>query len=537
MDGIGRVFTTGVVGVDLDGCLFDGVISQRALDIIAGAPRSYTEVSPSGDGLHIFWFGDYVVDPGVNIKCKLPDLEGSEIYTQGRFFTVTGNEYPNLSAPVTHINQELTKTVADRIRALKPTPTVSSKVEVISRHNDLNKLGYKLFKAGCSTAEVEDALRAHNKRYEQPKEDAEIKRVLADLKRDAATGKIVADAEIDPESWREGFKSYGELSTKKREYALSQLVPKGALTAIPGASFNCKTWVALAMGHAMSTGQALWQSFYPPVLGVPIPCAYHVPEMDEPLVREYMDAIGFAESENFLVRAMEMGLWKLNDPRMIRSSEGRVVFLDTAGYFNPGDDSSNYSQALQFALLIHNLLVQGAIAVVGLFHPPKTSNEAGTVWTLENSILGSAGYGGILRSCLRVKNLNPDLNDKNVWLYCQGMKNPGLKPFQLSGPPPLKMKVLNSPYLADLTCTGGSKYSIACQIFDQNEALSKMGRDGMPWKEMEKAVGCSRGTLSNYYKKWLKRKTDKPVDEQVEFQGIERTVTDVVTGIKEEEDE
>ena len=51
--------------------------------------------------------------------------------------------------------------------------------------------------------------------------------------------------------------------------------------------------------------------------------------------------------------------------------------------------------------------------------------------SLETSILGSAGRGGILRSCLRMKNLNPDLNDGNPWVYVQGFKNPGLKPFQL----------------------------------------------------------------------------------------------------------
>jgi hypothetical protein len=234
--------------------------------------------------------------------------------------------------------------------------------------------------------------------------------------------------------------------------------------------------------------------------------------MNEAFVRHYMAAIGFQESENFLVRPMESGLWSLNDPRMLRSSEGRVVFLDTAGYFNPADDQSNYSQSLKFANLLYTLLQNGAVAIEALFHPPKYATQENQLWTLENSILGSAGYGGILRSCLRVKNLNPDLNDKNVWLYVQGMKNPGLMPFQLSGPPPLKMKVSpgESPYLKDLDVSA---------IDPRREVAFKGFKENKPHKVLAKELKVSSSTLTDWRKEWVAlcepqtEKAEEPADD------------------------
>jgi len=117
----------------------------------------------------------------------------------------------------------------------------------------------------------------------------------------------------------------------------------------------------------MSQGSPLWCFGGP---SEPVPVIYHVPEMNESLIRHYMHLVGVPDDDNFLVRPMESGLWTLDDPRMLRSAEGRCVFLDTAGYFNPADDASNYQQVIKFSALIHNLMTAGgALAVVGLYHP------------------------------------------------------------------------------------------------------------------------------------------------------------------------
>jgi len=250
----------------------------------------------------------------------------------------------------------------------------------------------------------------------------------------------------------------------------------------------------LACGKAISTGKPLWGVFDGP--REPIPVLYHVPEMHEALVRQYMEKLEIEDSEMFLVRTMEHGIWPLEHPRMVESSKGRAVFLDTMGYFNPANEESSYKQSLEFARLAYRLLNGGCEGLIGLYHPPKYSTVE-TVWTLENSILGSAGYGGILRSCLRLKNLSSDLNDSNVHVYVEGLKNPGLKPFQLEGIP-LKMKVPpgKSPFLKDLSkCRIDPRYAKACELFEKG--LSQ--RDARDHFDDPKP---SLGTINKWHQKW-----------------------------------
>ncbi len=261
--------------------------------------------------------------------------------------------------------------------------------------------------------------------------------------------QIIVKGHGDTLDWRRDFKSFGQLSTDLPQFLVNGLIPANALTFITAPSYNGKTWFALQLANAISLGLPLFCFDVPQA----IPCNYHVPEMNEAAIRERMQKIRLEDSENFLVRPMESGLWSLSDPRMIASSKGRVVFLDTAGYFNQADDPNNYAQALKFGQDIFALLNTGCLGVIALSHPPKANSKQPQEqnWTLENSVLGSAAYGGILRSCLRMKNLNQDLNDSNLWVYVQGIKNPGLKPFQLEGAP-FRMRVApeDSPFLRDI---------------------------------------------------------------------------------------
>jgi putative DNA primase/helicase len=89
-DGIGIMFAGGIFGIDLDRCIDqEGQLLPFAREIVETV-QSYTELSPSGTGLHILCAG------------RLPEgrrRKGSvEMYSEGRFFTVTGcqvgEEYP-----------------------------------------------------------------------------------------------------------------------------------------------------------------------------------------------------------------------------------------------------------------------------------------------------------------------------------------------------------------------------------------------------------------------------------------------------------
>ena len=92
--GLGFVLTDvkGVVGIDLDNCRRDGQIAPWAKDIVASM-GSYTEVSPSGNGLRILALGDFHTDWNNH------EL-GIEVYSghTPRFLTITGDS--KLSRPM-----------------------------------------------------------------------------------------------------------------------------------------------------------------------------------------------------------------------------------------------------------------------------------------------------------------------------------------------------------------------------------------------------------------------------------------------------
>ncbi len=100
--GLGYVLGDGIGCIDLDHCLVDGQPTQAALEFIAQYPSNYIEVSPSGDGLHIW--GTTAEGPGTR---RAQDGLKVEIYHGGegidprtgkpvffgRYITITGNVY------------------------------------------------------------------------------------------------------------------------------------------------------------------------------------------------------------------------------------------------------------------------------------------------------------------------------------------------------------------------------------------------------------------------------------------------------------
>src|SRR5205823_12343135 len=91
-DGIGFVVTaeSGIIGIDLDHC-FDLNArkgEQWAIDII-NKMKSYSEFSPSGEGVRIFVRGS--LPSGITGKKR----GNIEIYSASRYLTVTGHRLKN----------------------------------------------------------------------------------------------------------------------------------------------------------------------------------------------------------------------------------------------------------------------------------------------------------------------------------------------------------------------------------------------------------------------------------------------------------
>jgi putative DNA primase/helicase len=119
IEGLGFVFNTDgpIVGVDLDECRdpVTGAIEPRAQEIVDQLDV-YTEVSPSGTGLHCYLFADRGIPGNRN---RSGDVE---IYSGDRFFTVTGNRLEGVPKCVTTAQTELEAIYNEHITDDETTP-------------------------------------------------------------------------------------------------------------------------------------------------------------------------------------------------------------------------------------------------------------------------------------------------------------------------------------------------------------------------------------------------------------------------------
>src|SRR6202030_840559 len=90
-DGLGFALQdSGIVFIDFDHVRNpeSGEIAPWASAIIT-ALDSYTEVSPSGDGVHVYALGKL---PGKGAKLEFSDGSALEMYDSGRYTTITGSQ-------------------------------------------------------------------------------------------------------------------------------------------------------------------------------------------------------------------------------------------------------------------------------------------------------------------------------------------------------------------------------------------------------------------------------------------------------------
>ena len=90
--GLGFVLAgDGIVGIDIDHCFVNGVAVDVRIQQILDRLHSYTEISPSGTGIHIYVYGMW--PEAARKKIKLDGGIAIEVYTRDRYFTVTGNRF------------------------------------------------------------------------------------------------------------------------------------------------------------------------------------------------------------------------------------------------------------------------------------------------------------------------------------------------------------------------------------------------------------------------------------------------------------
>lgn len=130
-EGLGISLRNGLCGLDLDTVL-DG--NGNCLDEEAKAKveaiGSYTEITPSGKGLHSLFF----FNPGLDYKSGVR-RGNTELYFDKRFFTVTGNLWAESpSNTIKTVNDDVIKPIYDSL-ITKPKPKYTPKITSTASKN------------------------------------------------------------------------------------------------------------------------------------------------------------------------------------------------------------------------------------------------------------------------------------------------------------------------------------------------------------------------------------------------------------------
>ena len=199
MIGVGIVLRDGLGGVDLDECRDPetGEIAGWARNVLDIFP-TYAEVSPSGRGIKVFALGAPESLPGHRVRMGKPAVNGGrqpqlEAYTQGRFFTVTGNildgavdELVDCGDPGggwDRLVQFLGKRTKKKEGKAAGTVQVEEKIPKGERDASLASVAGSMRRKGLNETEILAALTAVNQRCDPPLPHEDLVKISRSISR------------------------------------------------------------------------------------------------------------------------------------------------------------------------------------------------------------------------------------------------------------------------------------------------------------------------------------------------------------------
>lgn len=215
--------------------------------------------------------------------------------------------------------------------------------------------------------------------------------------------------------WKKKFHTGAELETGDVKLYIEGILPEG-VTALGALSAAGKTWLALSMARALTTGTQFLGVFAVPEA---VPVIYLVPEMGSRALRKRLERMRIPMNDRFYCQTVSDGVCQLNDPTLEAAvAELRpVVFLDTAVRFNQADNENDARQnAAMLASDIFRLRRWGACAVVCLHHSPKYSSEA-EFMTLENVLRGTGDLGAMCDAVWGLQHDKRKADNGKDWDY------------------------------------------------------------------------------------------------------------------------
>ncbi len=192
------------------------------------------------------------------------------------------------------------------------------------------------------------------------------------------------------ESWWTQFRGAGELEGNGTvKMYIENFLPEGA-TLICGLPKEGKSFLALSVAKALTTGKPL---FGKPGFEVPeiVPVLYLAAESGDGALKLRCEKFGITKDKTrFISRTLSQGLMLGLDSPEIESvvrAMKPVVLLETLIRFNDGKDEDDASENRKLAEAIFRLIAWGARAVIGIHHSRKDLNKANP--TKEAAVRGS----------------------------------------------------------------------------------------------------------------------------------------------------
>jgi hypothetical protein len=174
--------------------------------------------------------------------------------------------------------------------------------------------------------------------------------------------------------WRNSFKSAGELegSGSVKMY-VENFIPEG-ITLICGLPKEGKSFLAMSVAKALTTGQPLFGKVGYEV-PEPVPVLYLAAESGDGGLKLRCDKMKITKDKKmFVARTLSQGLMPTLDSPLIEEvikDLRPVVILETLIRFNDGTDEDSSTENRKLAEALFRLIALGARAIIGIHHSRK----------------------------------------------------------------------------------------------------------------------------------------------------------------------
>lgn len=357
-DGVGFCFEPPFVGVDLDHSVVDGKISDYAQSIIEKL-NSYTEISRSNEGIHVICKGN--IPRGMKACKKNADgttSDNIEVYTQGRFFVMTGNTVdPHRIIRTADLgflfeNRELA-TRAERVtedswilrdlNAVKPGQGESGRTPTYIRV--IGSLKARRMKIDEVTSFLLPWAEKH-------KYDAQELRdlVVDQFKRYPPVEDRAVEVETDTDSFIEFLNDYQEV-----KWLIPGVIAENTINTFVGLSESRKSWLMLDLAVSFASGTPWLNKFECPQRKVLIVDQERPKAEMQRRLRALIQGRNISPQtlEGYLLKPLVGTTIRIDLPqsfaalcRKIEASRPEVILIDSFKAFQSKDICSNYDMQL-----------------------------------------------------------------------------------------------------------------------------------------------------------------------------------------------